>query len=76
MKPLQAVEAFMRRRRIAAHKSMAFAALRADSSLSTRLTRYQHHMQLARTIEAEVNASTSTHLKPARSCALAKGGAQ
>ena len=33
--------------RAAAHKAMAFAALRANSSLSTRVKRYNHHMQLA-----------------------------
>lgn len=37
--------------RIAAHKSMAMAALYADSSLSTRLARYNHHMQRARSLE-------------------------
>lgn len=34
--------------RAAAHKAMAIAALRANSSLSTRLARYNHHMQCAR----------------------------
>jgi hypothetical protein len=38
--------------RAAAHRRMAFAALHADSSLHTRLTRYQHHMAKARTLEA------------------------
>ncbi|MBX9756958.1 MAG: hypothetical protein K2X80_19535 [Pseudomonadaceae bacterium] len=38
--------------RAAAHRRMAFAALHADSSLHTRLTRYQHHMNKARTLEA------------------------
>ncbi|KWV68371.1 hypothetical protein [Pseudomonas fluorescens] len=37
--------------RIAAHKAMALAALYADSSLSTRLARYNHHMQRARSLE-------------------------
>lgn len=36
--------------RIAAHKAMAMAALRANSSLSTRLARYNHHMALARAL--------------------------
>ncbi len=37
--------------RIAAHKAMAKAALFADSSASTRLKRYRHHMHRARTLE-------------------------
>ncbi|MES2820127.1 MAG: hypothetical protein V4812_14205 [Pseudomonadota bacterium] len=36
--------------RAAAHKAMAFAALRANSSLATRLARYNHHMQHARQV--------------------------
>ncbi len=38
--------------RAAAHKAMALAALHANSSLSTRLARYNHHMQRARALEA------------------------
>lgn len=38
--------------RAAAHKAMAFAALRANSSLSTRLARYNSHMAKARALEA------------------------
>lgn len=38
--------------RIAAHRAMAMAALHADSSLSTRLARYNHHMQRARSLES------------------------
>ena len=38
--------------RAAAHRRMAIAALRADSSLSTRLARYQHHITKARALEA------------------------
>lgn len=56
MKPLQVVEAFVRRRRIRAHRAMALAALRADSSLATRLSRYQHHMQRARAMETQGGA--------------------
>lgn len=37
--------------RIAAHKAMAIAALHADSSLSTRLNRYNEHMERARSLE-------------------------
>lgn len=39
------------RLRAAAHRRMAFAALRADSSASVRLSRYQHHMAKARALE-------------------------
>jgi hypothetical protein len=35
-----------------AYKAMALAALRADSSLSVRLARYNHHMAKARALEA------------------------
>lgn len=37
--------------RAAYHRACAIAALRADSSLSTRLKRYQHHMSRARALE-------------------------
>lgn len=37
--------------RIDAHKAMALAALRANSSLSTRLARYKNHMAKARALE-------------------------
>jgi hypothetical protein len=43
--------------RAAAHRRMAFAALHADSSLHTRLTRYQHHMSKARALEAAGGAA-------------------
>lgn len=39
-----------KRSRIAAHKAMAYAALHADSSLSTRLKRYNDHMSKAQAI--------------------------
>lgn len=39
------------RLRAAAHRRMAFAALRADSSAATRLARYQHHMSQVRALE-------------------------
>ena len=42
----------IRKIRAAAHRRMALAALRADSSLRTRLTRYQHHITKARALEA------------------------
>ena len=41
------------RLRAAAHRRMAFAALRADSSLRTRLARYQHHITKARALESK-----------------------
>ena len=39
--------------RAAAHRRMAFAALRADSSAATRLARYQHHITKARALESK-----------------------
>ena len=41
------------RDRAAAHRAMAIAALRADSALSVRLRRYNHHMTVARSLEAD-----------------------
>lgn len=43
-------------KRAAAHRAMAMAALRADSSLSVRMRRYNHHMQLARSLESKASA--------------------
>ena len=39
--------------RAAAHRAMALAALRADSSLSVRLKRFNAHMAKARVLEAQ-----------------------
>ncbi|WP_394543422.1 hypothetical protein [Azorhizophilus paspali] len=39
--------------RAAAHRAMALAALRADSSLFVRLRRYNHHINIARALEAQ-----------------------
>lgn len=51
MKTLSLPIAFRTKRsRIAAHKAMAYAALHADSSLSTRLKRYNDHMSKAQAI--------------------------
>lgn len=50
MKYLHALNPF--KLRAAAHRRMAIAALHADSSLKTRLTRYQHHITKARALEA------------------------
>ncbi|SEJ09573.1 hypothetical protein SAMN04244579_03098 [Azotobacter beijerinckii] len=41
------------RQRAAAHRAMALAALRADSSLSVRLKRYNAAMARARALEAQ-----------------------
>lgn len=38
--------------RALAHRRMALAALHADSSLSVRLSRYNHHIHIARQLEA------------------------
>jgi len=38
--------------RAAAHRAMALAALHANSSLATRLARYNDHMAKARALEA------------------------
>lgn len=35
-----------------AHRRMALSALRANSSLSVRLKRYNHHSEIARELEA------------------------
>lgn len=43
----------IRKIRAAAHRRMALAALRADSSLMTRMARYQHHITKARALEAQ-----------------------
>ena len=40
----------IKRGRIAAHKAMAYAALRSNSSLNVRLARYNNHMNKARAI--------------------------
>lgn len=70
------------RDRAAAHRAMALAALRADSSLSVRLRRYNHHMTVARSLDADAAqqqiTTTSDHLRHARPLAAleAQGGAQ
>ncbi len=48
------------RDRVAAHRAMAIAALRADSSLSVRLKRYNHHMGIARALEADAALQQTT----------------
>lgn len=42
--------------RACAHKAMAMAALRANSSLAVRLRRYNHHMDIARSLESAKRA--------------------
>lgn len=42
--------------RILAHRRMALAALHSHSSLASRLARYNHHMALVRTLEAQGGA--------------------
>ena len=42
--------------RALAHRRMALSALHADSSLAVRLKRYNHHMVLVRTLEAQGGA--------------------
>ena len=39
--------------RAAAHRAMALAALHANSSLRTRLSRYNLHMEKARALESD-----------------------
>lgn len=54
MKPFPILNLFSR---AAAHRAMARAALRSDSSLSVRLRRYNQHMAKARTLEAQGGAA-------------------
>lgn len=42
--------------RAAAHRAMALAALRSNSSLAVRLNRYNHHRAIQRSLEAQPNA--------------------
>lgn len=39
-----------------AHRRLALAALRAKSSLSVRIARYNHHAEIARALEAQGGA--------------------
>ena len=58
MKPTRIPSALRAR----AHRAMALAALRSDSSLSNRLRRYNHHMDKARSLTA--NALLSESIAP------------
>lgn len=42
--------------RALAHRRMALSALRADSSLTTRLKRYSYHMTIVRAFEVQGGA--------------------
>ncbi|RMO87080.1 hypothetical protein ALQ32_01008 [Pseudomonas syringae pv. tagetis] len=42
--------------RVFTHRRMALAALHADSSLATRLKRYNHHMDIVRASEVQGGA--------------------
>ena len=42
--------------RALAHRRMALSALRADSSLATRLKRYNDHMTIVRALEVQDGA--------------------
>jgi hypothetical protein len=46
-------------RRAASQRAMAYAALRADSSLSVRRNRYNHHIEKARAAEAALSRLTT-----------------
>lgn len=52
--------------RAAAHRGMAVAALRADSSLAVRLARYNRHMTTARALEAEARQQQTTRTSDPR----------
>lgn len=51
MKPTRIPSALRAR----AHRAMALAALRSDTSLSNRLRRYNHHMEKARSLQAHAS---------------------
>ena len=59
MKPTRIPSALRAR----AHRAMALAALRSDSSLSNRLRRYNHHMEKARTLQAHASRVESVALQ-------------
>lgn len=63
------------RDRAAAHRAMALAALRADSSLSVRLRRYNHHMTVARSLDAaSAQQQITTTSDPRAALAWLKAG--
>lgn len=52
--------------RASAHRAMAVAALRSDSSLANRLRRYNHHMGIARALEGEAAQQQTTSTRDPR----------
>jgi hypothetical protein len=61
--------------RASAHRAMAVAALRSDSSLSVRLKRYNHHMTVARSLEADAaQLQTTPTRNPRAALAWLKSG--
>lgn len=48
-------------KRAHAHRAMALAALRSDSSLANRLRRYNHHISIARALEAYSTRQQVSH---------------
>lgn len=54
------------RERASAHRAMAIAALSADSSLSARLKRYNHHMAICRDLEATADRLDTTSTRDPR----------
>ncbi len=61
--------------RASAHRAMAVAALRADSSQSTRLARYNDHMTKARALQADAERQQATATRdPRQALAWLKAG--
>ncbi|THG83905.1 hypothetical protein E5198_06305 [Pseudomonas sp. A-1] len=54
------------RERASAHRAMAIASLHADSSLSVRLKRYNHHMAICRDLEATAAEQQTTSTRDPR----------
>lgn len=72
MKPTRIPSALRAR----AHRAMALAALRSDSSLSNRLRRYyNHHMDKARTLQAHASRVESVALQYPVQVPTVQGGA-
>lgn len=63
------------RERASAHRAMAVAALRSDSSLANRLRRYNHHMTICRDLEATAERLDATSTRdPLTALAWLKAG--
>lgn len=68
---MSSLRPFALRARAAAHRAMAVAALRADSALSVRLRCDNHHMTLARSLEAaaaQQQITVTSHTRTALAC--------